>query len=168
MLAATTIVATSAAPSAGSSNGELADVRAATAPFHNADTATAAGYEPTDECVAVPGLGVMGEHWVNPSNFTADPTTLDPRRPQALLYVPGQGGPQLVAVEYIVFAPGADPVSDTNVDPNGPQRFGQHFHGPMAGHTSGMPTHYDLHVWMWRHNPNGTFAQFNPSPGLSC
>ena len=26
--------------------------------------------------------------------------------------------------------------------------------------------HYDRHVWLFRHNPNGTFAQFNPR--VSC
>jgi hypothetical protein len=23
--------------------------------------------------------------------------------------------------------------------------------------------HYDLHVWLYRENPRGTFAQFNPN-----
>ncbi len=31
-----------------------------------------------------------------------------------------------------------------------------------------MPNHWDLHVWAWAHNPNGMFAQFNPSPAVSC
>jgi hypothetical protein len=26
--------------------------------------------------------------------------------------------------------------------------------------------HYDLHVWLYRDNPNGMFAQFNPN--VSC
>jgi hypothetical protein len=29
-----------------------------------------------------------------------------------------------------------------------------------------MPEHYDLHVWLWKHNPEGMFAQFNPR--VSC
>ena len=29
-----------------------------------------------------------------------------------------------------------------------------------------MPTHYDLHVWVGKHNPAGIFTPFNPS--LHC
>jgi len=36
----------------------------------------------------------------------------------------------------------------------------------MPGHFAGMPVHYDLHVWLWKHNPAGMFAEWNP--GLSC
>jgi hypothetical protein len=32
----------------------------------------------------------------------------------------------------------------------------------MEGHEPGMPIHYDLHAWVWKHNPSGDFAQFNP------
>ncbi len=37
------------------------------------------------------------------------------------------------------------------------------FDGPMLGHAPGMPIHYDLHVWVWRHNPSGTFNEYNPN-----
>ena len=30
----------------------------------------------------------------------------------------------------------------------------------------GFMPHYELHVWLYRDNPNGTFAQFNPN--VSC
>jgi len=166
-LAATVVPAATAV--ATSTNTALASARTATAAFHDPATAKAAGYLPSNECVAVPGLGVMGQHWVNPKYFTTDASTLTPAHPQALLYVPGTSGPRLVAIEYIVFAPGATPAANPDqVDPNGPQLFGQHFNGLMAGHTPSMPTHWDLHVWTWQHNPNGMFAQFNPSPALGC
>jgi hypothetical protein len=29
-----------------------------------------------------------------------------------------------------------------------------------------MPIHYDLHVWVWDHNPSGMFTQWNPT--VSC
>ena len=32
------------------------------------------------------------------------------------------------------------------------------FDSPMLGHEPGMPVHYDLHVWLYRHNPAGLFA----------
>lgn len=40
------------------------------------------------------------------------------------------------------------------------------FDGPTLGHEPGMPIHHDLHAWVWKHNPAGTFAQFNPR--VSC
>ena len=36
------------------------------------------------------------------------------------------------------------------------------FDGPMLGHNPEMPIHYDLHVWLYRHNPAGQFAMWNP------
>ena len=30
----------------------------------------------------------------------------------------------------------------------------------------GLPAHYELHVWAWRENPNGTFVDWNPL--VSC
>ncbi|MCF7803868.1 MAG: hypothetical protein K9N46_01020 [Candidatus Marinimicrobia bacterium] len=32
----------------------------------------------------------------------------------------------------------------------------------MDGHTPDMPRHYDLHLWAFKDNPSGQFAQFNP------
>ena len=32
----------------------------------------------------------------------------------------------------------------------------------MLGHEPGMPIHYDLHVWIWQHNPVGMLDMFNP------
>jgi hypothetical protein len=29
-------------------------------------------------------------------------------------------------------------------------------------HEPGMPVHYDLHAWIWKRNPAGTFAMWNP------
>ena len=34
-------------------------------------------------------------------------------------------------------------------------------HGKLA-----MPIHYDLHLWLHRHNPAGRFAMWNPT--VSC
>jgi hypothetical protein len=108
------------------------------------------------QCVAIP-LGGMGYHFVNLGN--ADPTApLDITKPQALLYEPMENGrKRLVGGEFIVFwGPGED---------KGPQPtlFGQHFHesphvGPFGAWT--------LHVWVWKNNPLGMFADWNPN--VSC
>jgi hypothetical protein len=40
------------------------------------------------------------------------------------------------------------------------------FSGPMEGHEPLMPPglhHYDLHVWLWKDNPEGIFSRL-PTP----
>jgi len=140
---------------------ELAMVKAATARYVYEPLAIADGYirGDDDQCVEVPGLGAMGIHYVNPQRIGR----LDPRRPDTLLYMPGPNGRrQLVGVEYFQ----ADGDGNLGTDGDRPSLFGQPFDGPMPGHGPGQPPHYDLHAWLWRHNPAGMFAPFNPQ--LSC
>jgi hypothetical protein len=129
----------------------LAEVRAATAPFHDPAAAIAAGYLPSDHCV--PG---MGQHWVNPDNLLDG--VHDARRPDFLLYEPTSAGPRLVGVEWFQ----ADDDQDLGTDHDRPELGGGPFDGPMLGHEPGMPTHYDLHLYVWKHNPAGVAAPVNP------
>jgi hypothetical protein len=131
-----------------------AAIRAATAKFHNPQAAIDAGYIPTDVCVESPA-GVMGQHWLNPALFGP----VDLRKPAVLVYQPTDDGPKLVAVEYFK----VDDDQDLATDADRPSLLGQPFDGPMLGHEPGMPIHYDLHAWVWQHNPAGMFAQFNPA-----
>lgn len=169
-----------AAPHATSPVGpELAAVRQATARFHDISAAYAAGYTTENEpCVASPD-GVMGIH--APNFALIGEQAYDPIQPELLLYVPTpEGGHRLVGVEYFVLtmlrnpatneiAPWLSqepwPASYEVVTPT-PTLFGQTFDGPMPGHTPTMPWHWDLHVWVWAHNPSGMFAEWNPS--LQC
>ena len=50
---------------------------------------------------------------------------------------------------------------DPATDDDRPTLFGQAFDGPTAEPQAGLPVHYDLEVWLWRHNPDGLFATFN-------
>jgi hypothetical protein len=137
---------------AKSDRGEFADVRQATARYHDEAHAIADGYTRTDECV--PG---MGYHYVNFELFGAP---LDPRKPAALLYAPhGEDGRKLIGVEYFVVDADQDPETHNSTVP---AMFGQTFDGPMLGHGPGMPVHYDLHAYVWTKNPNGTLATWNP------
>jgi hypothetical protein len=68
------------------------------------------------------------------------------------------GGLRLGAVEY--FQVDAD--QDLHTSADRPELFGLPFDGPMLGHNPHMPIHYDLHVWLFRHNPAWTFAMWNP------
>lgn len=138
---------------------QLAKVRLATAGYHWVGRAEAAGYASTVECVASPAGG-MGVHYMN-SALAADPAVVA-TKPELLLYEPTRHGPRLVGVEYLK----VDADQDLSTDEDRPSLFGVPFDGPMPGHGPGQPVHYDLHVWLWKHNPSGMFAPFNPR--VSC
>lgn len=139
----------------------LAKVRQATTKYHKVSRAVANGYLPTDECVEVPGIGGMGFHYVNPT-LIGDPA-INPLKPEVLLYAPKKNGKvKLVAVEYLSI----DADQDLSTDSDRPSLFGVPFNGPMLGHEPGMPIHYDLHAWIFKGNPAGVFADFNPK--VSC
>jgi hypothetical protein len=150
-----------AAVAGASSPDQLQAVQASTASFHSFEQAEKAGYSIVGEpCVASP-LGTMGIHAVN-KELMDDPA-LDALRPEILLYVPkADGALELVGVEYWK----ADADGDLGTAGDRPSVLGHEFDGPMPGHTPTMPVHYDLHVWLWRDNPSGLFAPFNPN--LSC
>lgn len=159
-VAAAGLAVTAAAPITAQADNDpqrdLAAVRAATAKYHNEARAIADGYLVDNECVASPD-GVMGYHYVNPALLGAP---MDITRPPILIYQPnGQHHRKLVAVEY--FQPDDD--ADLATADDRPTLFGAPFNGPMPGHTPQMPVHYDLHVWIWQHNPAGDFAQWNPA-----
>jgi hypothetical protein len=136
---------------------QLREVRNATKQFRDVDAARAAGYKAAVACVEDPKYGGMGIHYAN-DKLVAD-GKLDPLQPEILVYQPRANGKlTLGAVEY--FKPDADQDLDTNDDQ--PSLFGMPFDGPMLGHEPGMPKHYDLHVWLYKHNPAGVFAAYNP------
>jgi hypothetical protein len=156
----------------------LADVRDATAAYHDLATAKAAGYafELPDTsgqtCIANlddPSAGAKGVHMVNmgllddPS--TAEPlddTALDPTRPEALVYERRNDGTlKLVAVEYVVFRAAREAEPGVGSPPS---RFGVDFQ-PHDGTRFGLPPVFALHAWVWKPNPtplSGIFSAWNP------
>lgn len=138
---------------------QMQRLREVTGAYHNEALAVAGGFERTDECVASPDGG-MGYHYGNLDRFDA---TVNKDQPEGLLYAPGPEGTRtLTGAEY--FKVDAD--QDLRTDDDRPVLFARPFAGPMPGHAPGMPIHYDLHVWVWRWNPNGTFSEWNPR--VSC
>jgi hypothetical protein len=136
---------------------DLKTARAATRKFRKVAVARAAGYEAAEECVQDPKYGGMGIHFSN-HELIAD-GELDITKPEILVYEPMPSGRlRLGAIEYFQ----ADADQDLATDPDRPFLFGLPFDGPMLGHEPGMPIHYDLHVWLYRHNPAGRFAMWNP------
>ena len=87
-LAALVLAATGVwAIAASAGDGDVGAAREATAKFQSLDVARGAGYGLFRDvngiaCIAMPGLGAMGVHYVNGA-LVGDPG-LDPRRPEAL------------------------------------------------------------------------------------
>jgi hypothetical protein len=121
----------------------------------------------------------MGVHYFRPDllGVTAPPsprvtgtgTHTDFRTPAILIYEPQKDGRlELVAVENLVFmeawraAGGTEPPTfhgvpyDKMMDDPATEADEAHMFAP----------HFDRHVWLYRDNPNGMFAPFNPA--VSC
>ena len=144
---------------------ELQSVRTLLDKYADPIAAIYDGYLSTVACVEYPkgaaegtmryAAGGMGVHFINPG-FIAP--TLDPSKPQVLIYEPVGDKLVLVAAEWFVPAQLAGATR--------PAIFGQELQGPMEGHKPLMPAdahHYDLHVWLWKTNPEGVFSPTNPA-----
>lgn len=135
-------------------------------PLSSYRNAAPPGYIPDAFCTSGPNGGAMGIHFVNPSLLFDN--ALDLMNPEVLIYEPLPGGRiRLVGAEYIYFeVDDLEPL--TVVPPDAPKA--------VQGHLlnyAGSPNRYgidwdylQLHVWAWKHNPNGTFANWNPN--VSC
>jgi hypothetical protein len=161
----------------------LDEVRAATDRFRDVAIALAEGYvpDPMGMCVTaeMEGLpaeaGAMGIHYMRPDLLQI--TAVEPRvdgtgthtdfaQPAILIYEPqADGSLELVAVENLVFKRAWHAAGNT-----APPAF----HGVPYDHMEddpateldeahGFEAHYDRHVWIYRENPDGVFAPFNPA-----
>ena len=129
----------------------LATLRAATARYHNLKTATDDGFVFLHGCESRPDEGPVGAVYVHPGRLDG---VIDPALPEALIYEPREnGGASLVGVELAV-----PYVAWTNAEP--PQFLGASF---QPEDEFGV---WGLHVWLWRQNPEGLFAESNPR--VSC
>ena len=142
-------------------NRLLADIRRATAKYHDFEVAQADGFVLDLHCAAHPEYGGMGFHAVNFARVMNG--EVNPVEPEVLVYEPMENGKlRLVAVEYIVVAEIWDALYDYP-----PMLGSQEFDDHRAPGSGGPPfPHYQLHVWVWRNNPNGMYSPFNPM--VSC
>ena len=138
-------------PAAAGEGDSLAALRHATARFHDVDRAVAAGYAPLLACFDKPGVGGMGQHYAKGSLIDG---TVTATKPQALVYEVDGDELNLVAVEYII------PYAFVPATAEAPRLFGQNFH-----HNDALGL-WALHAWIWRHNPLGMFADYNPNVDL--
>ena len=146
---------------ASGGESQLDAVRAATVQYHDLSVANAAGYNLFYICTDNESVGgAMGQHFADVSRVV-DPT-ISATDPEVLVYAPMRGGGyQLVAVEWVVFQADWDALHA-----NPPELFGQTFEAIGAGNRYGLPPFYELHAWIWRGNPWGTFNDWNPN--VSC
>ncbi|HEX6049191.1 MAG TPA: hypothetical protein VFZ21_07980, partial [Gemmatimonadaceae bacterium] len=129
---------------------DVETLRRATERFHDRNAAGAAGY-PTKlpACIADSTMGGMGHHMIDRSLFDEK---LEIERPEMLIYAPiGDGHLELVAVEYVV------PYHAVPATAKPPRLFGQEFK------RYDQFNYWALHVWAWRRNPAGLFADWNPT-----
>lgn len=132
------------------------EVRGATAQYHDLETATEDGYGKFLDCFTHGDAMGMGQHYVNGELVGDD--VLDPLLPEALVYEPREDGTMLLsAFEYLVFADVWDP-NDEGREP--PTLFGQEF--SLKTNIPDTPPVWALHIWVWAHNPEGLFADYNP------
>jgi hypothetical protein len=162
LTAAAVALAAALAVAASGSVGTTADAVQATAAFHNLAVAEKSGYGLLKDkhgiaCIAMPGMPnmAMGVHWAKPA-LVGD-GKLKVTTPEALVYAPDHGTLRLAAVEYVVLKAAWDA---QHVE--APVLFGQRFNYTPAGNRFGLPAYYSLHVWIWKHNPAGKFAMWNP------
>lgn len=160
LLAASALIVPAIAIAAGTGS-DLANVRAATARFHDFDRAVAEGYGQLHMCTDHEGgEGAMGVHYVK--GAVVGDLQFDLSQPEVLVYEPTPNGRmRLVAVEFVVFAEPWDAVND---DP--PQLFGRDLALVPAPNRYGVPSFYQIHVWLWKSNPAGIFSDWNER--VSC
>ena len=133
-------------------------VRDATRQYLDINNAIAAGYGPFLGCVSGSDHGAMGVHYVNPSLLNG---TIDATRPQALIYEPSNGQMRLVGVEFIT-----DEKTWLEHNPAPPVLEGQVFLLVDSPNRFNIPSFFELHVWAWRDNPQGSFVDWNDH--VSC
>ncbi len=121
-------------------------VRTANDRFKDVAVAVSEGYAPIP-CAS----GAVGVHYVKASLIGE---TVDIKQPQAIMYEPKPDGKmELIAVEYITT--------------KGPASLKGHlFNFTGSPNRYGLPPFYELHVWAWKANSHGAFADIDPS--VSC
>jgi hypothetical protein len=165
-----TVVVAAVLATAASGFGAAGSTRVAaqaTARFHELGAAKRAGYRVLKDkngisCIAMngmPAMGAMGVHLASKTLLGDGRLTVS--KPEALVYAPGRSGLRLAAVEYVVLRAQWDAKHAS-----APALFGHRFNLTPAGNRFGLPAFYSLHAWIWKQNPAGKFAMWNPE--VSC
>lgn len=130
----------------------FATLRRVTAAYHDLDAAIADGFVLLHPCEERPDEGPVGTVYVHFDRLLDG--VIDPESPDALIYEPSRNGrPKLVGAEfalpYVMWS-----------EPEPPQFLGATFQPEDEFDV------WALHVWVWRNNPEGMFAESHPR--VSC
>ena len=139
-------------------------VRAATEKFKDVTNVAGPGpdYALTFGCVNGGDFGAMGLHYVKGSILHDG--EIDKNDPEIILFEPTRnGGIRITGADYVVFVSEWEQKHKADGPPS---IDGQLFHMFEAPNRFGLDPFYALHVWAWKENPVGTFANWNPS--VSC
>jgi hypothetical protein len=165
-LAAVVLLAGAATPAYASwCRSDLERLKGQTAKYRQVAVAEKAGYAKFADvdgvtCIDMPGMGAMGVHYVN-GDLVGD-GAIRARTPEAMVYEPDHAGHlRLAAVEYVVIKQAWDKNHKKR-----PSLYGHKFDYTASPNRYGLPPFYSLHVWVFKHNPSGTFAMWNPR--VSC
>ncbi len=174
------------ASSAQAAEPSLAAVKAASAKYRDVKEAIADGYTTDGKCMSAamigypPSAGARGLHYIRKDLIGSTPaadgarvtgtgTHTDFLKPSMLVYEPQPGGVvKLVAIENLVFQSAWRAAGHTGAPT---------FHGTpyvllkddpktKVDEAHKYEPHYELHLWLYRKNPKGLFAEFNPD--VSC
>ena len=171
------------APAADAVPAFMTELRAATERFQDVEVALAEGYipDPSGACVTAEmegqpaEMGAMGIHYFRPDLLGI--TAVEPRvdgtgthtdftQPGVVIYEPqADGSMELVAIESLVFQEAWFAAGNA-----APPSYQGHEYVSMiddpetpADEAHGFQPHFELHLWLYRDNPNGTFTPFNPA-----
>jgi hypothetical protein len=150
----------------------LAALTRLTAPFHDVDSAKAAGYvlfaapplTAPDGCISSAQEGGMGFHYTRGNNLADDSVSL--LDPEFLVYAPkngNDGGARLAAFDYFL------PYSTKWPGPNDPSftraptlhDFSTMRDLPDVAFAPSRFNGWMVHIWLWENNPGGLFANWN-------
>jgi hypothetical protein len=160
---------------------ELDAIRAATQKYQDVKVAEKEGYVlPGPMCVVAAHegqprqLGAMGLHYVRPDllkitgtqpRVNGAGTHTDFMQPAILVYEPqADGSLKLAAIENLVWAKAWHDAGNKGAPSfNGFDYYYVHDNPETPGDEAhGFEPHYELHFWLYRDNPSGMFANFNP------
>jgi quercetin dioxygenase-like cupin family protein len=165
-------------------DADLGAIRRATERFRDVDRALAEGYipDPAGMCVTAEMEGVpaqeggMGIHYFRPDllgitgvepRVNGTGTHVDFMQPGVLVYEPqADGSMALVAIENLVFMDAWHAAGHREPPSFMGNSYYRMIDNPLtedADEAHGFEPHYELHMWLYRENPNGLFTQFNPA-----
>jgi hypothetical protein len=176
---------TSTAPALAATDevAQIEAMRVASERFNDVNVALAEGYiaDPSGMCITAEmegqpaESGAMGIHYFRPDLLGITATTprvdgtgthTDFENPAVLVYEPQvDGSLVLVAVENLVFEKAWKEAGNTAPPTFLGRAYVHMVDDPKtpADEAHGFEPHYELHAWVFRENPNGTFEPFNPN-----